>query len=286
MRIVRQLVSHILLTTSEDRVFAAAPIPAGGRFLSARGVMHMVSGADVNVANAVMVSHQGNVVLNPVSSDATIDEDELWDIMVPKDASVTQTAGVSDIDTDIDTADIDTTPFEKAGLPNMTRMLERGMWGERVFRNRKVFSFADTSDGFKDATPDTFRANGVIPINTSRQVRLEDSPGYVLFAVTSQELDGTTGTVASVITDHEYLMLKYLDDLINDAWQVLVGLDESGAESPGIDIANFLVELTEPLILEETAGAWAAQSFNCWSDMQISTYTPGRKPSTRLLSTV
>lgn len=276
MKIHKREYNHTLLT-QEDRVIASAPIAMeGGMFLGAHGEVQMVSGNDVNIANAVMVMARGVVVLNTDMTSSTRDVDELWDALVPKDEAHSSTASVNQVDTSIEEGEETTTTFNEPGLPNMSELGQsQGIWGERVFDYEEILTFAKTSDGFKDATPDTFRANTIFPIMAERNVRMVDLPGYALFALGNPAMTATTTVVQATLRTGELLMHRHLTRLIEDAWKQFVGLDEAGAESPFVNIATLIVDLTEPSIHEETAGAWTTQSFNAWSTMNIYTSVPG-----------
>lgn len=276
MRIRKLSYAHRLLVSSEDRVFAAAPVSMdGGRFLGANGIVKFVAAGDVAINLAVMTMTRGVVVPVHDLADNTIDEDELWDIMVPKDEDMSTTAANEQIDMQTDEGNAETATFSEPGIVNPTVVVEGDLWGTNVYDREQIYTFADTSDGFKDATPDTYLPNQVEGVATGKQVAMGDVPGYAMFAVGNPLLTSTTTAIPLIINSREHLMLRYLRSLLFDLWKLLAGLDETGAESPGEFVLQLVRELTEPTVQEETGGAWAVASFNVWSRMEIFTYTPG-----------
>lgn len=287
MRIHKREYNHTLLA-AEDRVFASAPISMeGGKFLSAWGEVQVVASADVDVKIAVMIMARGVVAMNSDMSTTTRDLDELWDALVPKDTAHDNAADNRQIDLEIEEGEEVLATFSEPGLPNMTVLAEGdGIWAERVWDYSEIMTFAKTSDGFKDATPDTYIPNTVFPMMAEKNVMMTDLPGYVLFAFGTPLLTSTTATVRPVFGQDRWLMLRHLTKLIDDAWMHFAGLTEATAEDPFLDIASMMVELTEPNVQEETAGAWGTASFNCWSETNIITEVPASDVVPSTLSAV
>lgn len=275
MRIHKKSYTHIQLA-QEDRVFASAPIAMdGGKFLGAFGSVDVVAANDIPINKAVMVMARGMVVIHPNPDSTVTDVDELWDILVPKDEVHSLSAANQQIDTDIGETDFDTRTFSEPGLPNITVLAEgSSIWGERVFDFEEVLTFARTSDGFKTGSPDTFRANTTFGVSATKRVGMSQVPGYVLFALGTPNLLQTTSTPEPTFNGKEWLMLRHLTRLIDEAWMQWAGLDEVGAESPFVDIASLIEKLTEPDVHEESGGAWSTASFDTWSTMNIITEVP------------
>ncbi len=274
MKILRKLYQHTLLVTNEDRVFAGAPIPIGGRFLAASGEVHYVSTGLRNINSAHIHVARGAVVQVMEPGDATIDEDELWDQKMPKDVGISVAPGTQDLDTDFGSGDEDVVSFSEPGLVSEAILLERYQTHQVIWDYDEILSFAKTSDGFVDATPDTYIPNTVYQPSTAQQVAANEVNAYALFAYGNTNMGATTTTVRDTLEDVEWKMLQHLERLLDEAWMVLAGLDEAGAESPGLDIAQLIVELVEPTVVEETAGAWSTESSNMWSNMTLATYVP------------
>lgn len=277
MNIRKHVYQHTLLA-QEDRVIAHAPIVmGGGKFIGASGVVKCVAGAPQNIAHAVMLMARGVVAMFPDFSEGGINSDELWDSVVPKDEAWVETAATPQVDYGVQVGDVDTDVFAEPGEPNLTILAEGdSIWGKRVFDYSKIMSFADVSDGH-DATdsPETFRPNDVFRTDISQSVSMGGAiPGVFMLALGAPALTATSGAVIDIITGREWLMLRHMHQLLNDAWMNFAGLDESSAESPFVDVARLIIEMTEPLVVEETPGAWTAQSFNCWNETWIDTFVP------------
>jgi len=276
MRISKRNYQHTLLA-QEDRVIANAPVVMdGGRFEGMHGTAKVVSATTLNVALAVMVMSRGVVALYPDFNSSTVDIDELWDQLVPKDEAHTGAAATDRIDTDVHEGTEETVTFSEPGLPSVTTLAEgNGIFVERVHDKSFILTFADTSDGFIAGTPNTFIPNFVENYDISRKVTMGSAiPGFAMLAMGTPILESTQTTPPVVIEGREWLILKHLHQLLEDAWKHFAGLDEAGAESPFTDIAALIVQMTEPLVVEETTGAWAQASFNVWSDVMVETFVP------------
>ena len=277
MRVRKHSYAHRLLVANEDRVIASAPVVSeNGMFLGMRGSVKVVAAGDVATNKAVIFAMRGVVVVHNDWAIADFTDDELWDVTVPKDAALSGTAGTQQIDTGGITGAEITTPFAEPGLPNITVLAQdQGIFAQTVLDQSHIMTFADTSDGFKDATPDTYVPNLSLRSDSNHRVKMEGSaPGYAMLGVGNPDMDNTEVTVQAMLTGREFLMLKHLHQLMEDSWKQFAGLDEAGAESPFIDIAALIVEMTEPLVQEETGGAWSAASFNVWSETWIDTEVP------------
>lgn len=284
MKVRKRNYTQVLLA-AEDRVIAAAPIPMeGGKFLGMNGRVHAVGAADVAINIANIISCRGVVVNVYDWGDNTLDEDELFDIMVPKDAGHSSTANTLQIDVGSKQGDENVSQFSEPGEVSITQLAGENYWGMTVYDYEEILSFAKTSDGFRDATPDLYIPNDIWYPNASRPVQTSDVPGYFLLAVGAPALGTTTTTVPGIVNSEEWLMLRHLRRFMEDAWKQFAGLDETGAESPWLDLANLIVEITEPTVLEETTNAWGASSYNIWSIVDIYTELPGGQVLPSLLS--
>ena len=77
--------------------------------------------------------------------------------------------------------------------------------------------------------------------------------------------------------DEKWLMqLKYMEVVLEQAWMWLVGLVETGAETPWEDAANMIGDFLEPNVNEETAGDFKAVTWQTFSKMTFEITVPGR----------
>lgn len=274
MKVMKKEYSHTLLVSGEDKVIAHQSVSyQGGKFLGAWGDANYVAAADVDIKIATMAFCRGVVCVWPHIDDS-VNADTVWDIMVPKDEVWTGAAATEQIDHEIKLGDADPAPFGSPGIPNLTYLAEGdGIWGTRVYDYSEILTFAKTSDGFKDATPDTYIPNATFGISATKHVQMGDMPGVVMFAIGNPNMAATT-TGHTLLQGRQWLMLRHLTRLLDEAWMQFAGLDEAGAEDPFALIALMIIELTEPQMGEETAGAWGVSSFNVWTQMHIITEVP------------
>ncbi len=204
MKIHKKEYNHTLLV-GEDRVIASAPVShEGGKFLAAWGQVQIVAAADINIANAVMLMARGVVAIYPDVGSTTFDADELWDAIVPKDEALSTTAQEDQIDTDFEEGDEETVTFSEPGLINPTIVAENnGIWAERVYDHEEVMTFAKTSDGFKDGTPDTYIPNTIFDVMASKNVSMDHHlppPTSYLSGVPSSSLNQSAADTPSPST--------------------------------------------------------------------------------------
>lgn len=262
---------HILATSGVDRVVAAAPVVTGGRFLSMSGVTRVVGAGDNNIATAVYWAMKGAFFASP-DPDVANNDDVLWDLQVPKDQTISFAAGAEIVDFDEDTGNVD--PFQEPGDTSIETLFAVNVPADDLFNIEGIMTFADTSDGFKDATPDTFIPNVIVPWS-SKNVRVASYPSHAMAAFVLPKMDVTSSTPQVALGDEEWVMLQYLDKVLEDAFLAIVGITETGAESPFVDLLAALQAWTEPLVFEETAGAWGSPSANTWTTAVIFTESPG-----------
>lgn len=268
--------SQVLLVSGEDRVMAGQPIAEGGVFLRAFGDVQIIAAADHPIADALLLNAVGVVVPHTDTSDATIDEDELFDFAVPKDIAISAAAATEHFDFDIGgVADVNVANFATPGLVNVNGLFDLNNWGRKVYGvEERLMTFAGTSDGFKDATPDTFIPNDRFPWGSRESVRCP-VPSYALFAMGNPVMDQTVAVAHFTLQGREWAQLRWLDRSLDLAWPWLAGITEAGAESPFVDMADFVERLTEPVMLEETGGNFGAASFNVYSLMHLQSSSPG-----------
>ena len=136
-------------------------------------------------------------------------------------------------------------------------------------------SFANTPTGFEVGSPDTYIPRDVFKIRSRRRMRAEQH-AVAMLGLSVPALDDTTTVVWNTDTEAEWMQRKYLEMVLEQAWIDLVGLSETGAESPWVDASILLEEFLEPTVVEEVTAAWTPQALECFTACTWDISVPGR----------
>lgn len=264
--------AQISLSSNIDRVVASAPLPSECSQNNVWGDVQMVNNDGFFIDGAVIYGADGYVVPHP-DPDTPDSVDDLWDILVPKDI------GVSSGALDLDTSATNSGSHFEIGEPNLQAMVDVALYNDdnHWYKRRKVLSFANTPTGFHWVTGgvSTFSPRDAFKVRSRRKIDVEVM-SMSLFGLAMPSLANTITTVPnSPATDAEWVQQKYLEVVLEQSWMFLVGLVETGAETPWEDAANFIVHLLEPLAFEEDAASWFTDTFKVWATFTFDITVPG-----------
>lgn len=261
------------MSQDSDRVFAAIAIPPGGVFHAA-DITLKIHGAETPIAQTKLLGIDGYIV--PVHDiDAGDLYDTVWDLQVPKSAE-----GVDTLDLDVETTDSDP-DFEMGEIDwNAVFGFEHG--NQRIHKSRYTFTAADYPAGLGTTGSFThYLPTKKIRIKVRSGGRAE-VPSLVMFALSSPVLDRTTATNLTMPTDQEWLQLQLLRDTATDALKQLIGLIETGAETPYVEAAAFLSKTLAPDPFEETAAEFASTTWQVLAQARFVMSVPGELSVGRL----
>lgn len=261
--------SQRVIAAGTDEIVFDYPLPAGCSMKNLWINQRLIANANISVETAVMYGEAGFVV-PVVDPDAEGSPETLWDLRVPKD--VLESAGAFDLDT----ATADATPEFEIGEPDWGAVF--GVAGNRpleFFRRRRLITLPDSNVGFLDATPDTFKPVDKWQAQIKRNIRA-DVHSHIMMGVSNPSLDRTAGSAPNTLHETEWTMMTYLEDFLEDAMKNLMGLIETGAETPYEEAASFVAELIERSAVEETAGAFAATQWIVFTQSTIQVDVPGK----------
>lgn len=266
MQITRKMEGQYAVSANTDRVIAHMPVPAGGKLEQVWFDVSCSAGS-IDVADAVLYGVTG--MLTRVPDADTVDTvDDTWDRMVPKDKINT-----AEIDTDELTPDT-TSEFEP-GFVELGAAFEIDQLGNvEFFRKRTRISYPQSPFGFIDSTPDLYTPLDYFKTKAKPMASVE-APSMAMIAFSSPEMTVTTATAFDTPTDHEWQMLQWMQVFLMDHWKNLVGLTETGAETPYVDATNFITELLEPVTFEQTGGSYLASTFIVWCAATWQITVPG-----------
>lgn len=268
MRMFLKRMTQKTHTPGEDRVVAAISLPSDCMLRNVWMNFHYV-GAQTEFNQAVMYALTGYIL--PVTDpDAANQFNTIWDQQVPKDLERSAGAGL-----DLDGAGIDSTNEFEPGEMNAQNLFDLGRRPEQIFRRRKMLSFAVSPHGFRDGTPKTY-----IPIdNFTTQLKKTyrtSVPSIVAFALSSPMLTDTISAPNIPLLESGWAMIKYAELLLENAMMDMLGLIETGAETPFEDAAAVLAGYVEPDVEEDDGGSWAQSDGFTFVDTTFEIWVPGQ----------
>jgi len=275
MRLYRRTLTMHQIGADTDTVIAAVPIPAGGSLQGVWLESHVASIA-LPFTRVGMYGVTG-FVLPVLDPDAGQTFDQIWDLQVPKDTS--DGAGAFDMDT----AGVDSTAeFDVGQLDIAGGIMESSSAPLEIFRRRKILSVSNSPFVYLDSTI-KYHALDTFNTHIKRRVRVDvpsvfilgfSSPGYV-----------ETESLLTTPTEKEWSMLQYVEVVLENAFMNLIGLTESGAETPFVESSSFLANFLEQAAVDPASGPNLAST--TWSVTTKATYcidVPGRPGSITLSS--
>lgn len=278
MRYFRHTLEHHSVSSNTDEAIAFAAIPSESNLNGCQGEVHVQGVANEAITSVSMYGCDAWLI--PVGDPDTPDLiDDLWDRFVEKDFDLISGSF------DLDTASPDTQPFDEPGTHNTDRIasIEALEQSQRFFRRRKILSFVTGPRGFIDAAPDSYNPGDFFKVRTRRNMHA-DVPSVAVFGFGSPDLADTTVTHPSSPTETEWLQIKYMEVVLEQAWMDLAGLTEAGAETPWEEAVALIADQLEPNVVEDTAAAFKPTAYNVWCQMTFDITVPGRRDFTKALT--
>lgn len=260
------------VVAGEDLVICGAPIPPGGKLNNVWLDIHIIGPEATSILQAVLYGIGGYVMPLP-DGDAATNFDVLWDNLVPKD--VDEGAGVLDLDT---TA-TDTTPEFEIGEIDWNAVFEMtALQPVEIFKRRKMITLATTSVGYNQvsgALNDLYTPVDHVNTHLKRSVKV-GSPSLVLFGFSSPDTLQSVATQFTAPTEQQWVMLTYMEMALEDAFKQLIGLVETGAETPYEEMSAFIAAILEPSIFEQDGGSFVGVTYNVFTRAVFDVSVPGR----------
>lgn len=278
MRYFRHTLTHILVGAATDDVIGHAIVPSESSMNGVQGQVHVQATAVSDVHRAHMYGCDGWLI--PVDDPDTVDAiDDIWDRYVEKDG-VLQSGAIS-----LDTAGVDAVAFDEPGIPQADGIagVESMSKSNRFFRRRKMISFQSNARGFLDGTPDVFLPGDVFDVRVKRKMTA-DTFSIVAMGLGGPGFTNVTTTRPSSPTETQWLQIKYMEVVLEQAWMDLVGLTEVGAETPYEEATALIADMLEPTIVEDTAAAFSNTPYEVFSQFTWDLTVPGRRDMSKALT--
>lgn len=243
---------HIL--TNTDRVIAAVPLPVGSSFHGMDVDINLWS-LEATAILAVMYGVAAYVV--PVEDPENAQTyQNLWDTMVPKD--IGNGAGVLDLDT----GGVDSAPEFEWGDINWNALYDVSSAPTELYRRRRLLTIAGGKPIAATGTMTHWLPTASFRAHVRGGVTVK-VPSAVMLAISSPVLDQTSGNERTLPTEIDWLRLMYMSDTVTDALKNVLGLVETGAETPWEEASALLEQTVEPTAFEETAAEFGTITWEC-----------------------
>lgn len=279
MRYFRHTLQHNVVGANTDSSIGHAVVPSEGRMNGVVGQVHCQTSAVQPFNSAMMYGCDGWMI--PVDDPDTVDLiDDIWDRFVEKD--FTLIAGSFDLDT----AGTDTISFDEPGIGSADRLggQETLQQSKRFFRRRKMITFQSNPKGFLDATPDVYLPGDVFRVS-SKGMPVVDRMSVAVVGFGSPAFASVTTTHKSSPTETEWLQIKYMEVILEQAWMDLAGLTEAGAETPYVEAIALIADMLEPTVIEDTVAAFKDATMDVFCQLTWDLSVPGRRDLSRALTT-
>lgn len=260
-KLTRRTMFQQLVTQNTDRVVAGIWVPANSMVLSAAGFFDYVNLGPIPVAAVKIVG--ASMWWLPVDDpDSTGTMDTMWDTQVPKD-----TAGAL---LDMDTAAVDPTPEWQPGEPKWEQLYDIGAATRQVWEGHAMSHVGRAISVFRDpATPFDieYLPGGSMSVNLPKSFRTE-GPGLLCLGISSPDLAALSATASvAALAEDEWGRIQFIDHVVQQAMMSLLGLVESGAETPWQEATALLEDYLVPPMLEGIASSYSLSNWNIVGEM-------------------
>lgn len=273
--VFRRTVFAKTVTQNTDGVVADCPLPAECRQMNYWGRLHCVTVESDPLTWEEATEYGLEAWVIPVQDpDTALDLDTLWDQFVPKDIDVG--AGLFELNPTSTAGS-----FIDAGEVNVDRLMDMGNLRSEAqwYSRRKMLSWANSRVALTAGTPDVFPVQDEVLMRVKRNMDAEVMSWSLLAFGATQHTDNDT-TRLTYASEALWMQTKYIDVILEQAWMELVGLTETGAETPWTDAALAVQDLVEPEPVFVTAGSlaeWSGKDWNVWCDSTFQLQVPGRR---------
>lgn len=267
--------AQVSVGSNTDSVLVGISLPGECRINNININVHLEAGSYA-VNTACYYAIEGWILPVPDPEQA-IPFDTLWDTLVPKDTDV-QTL-------DLDTEQLDATPFNEPGEVDWSAITNVGLRPERIYERHRFLTFGSVPTGMTIDSANTvlYRPTDTFRIKIGKRYAVAN-PSVVLFAISSPLLNDVTATKESSLAENEWHRVKYVDHILEQGMSQLLGLVETGAETPWIDAVTLLQKHLEPDVYEEDSGSFQTGNMFAVADAIFDHSVPGRMAKTAISS--
>lgn len=260
-------------TAGTDDVVAGLWIPAGSMFKGVSGYVVFEAAVERGL-NQVAMGAVAAYILPAQDPDATLTMDGIWNRLVPKETSAEVL--------DLDTATAITAPFWEPGAQAWENVFHVGLEPRRLMQSHFLSSMGHNAIAVNRDPESSFDYEYIggktVPVRAIGPMFVEQ-PSLVAVGVSSPDTLLTSATAAlATIQEADWAQLQYIDEVLERAYLHLLGLVETGAETPFEEATDLLKRHLDPLILEVSGGIFQPTTWNLVGEMRFQIEVQGRLP--------
>lgn len=278
LRIFRHTLTQRVATFTDTVVLTATPLPSECRQNNFWSEVHLIALDAVELSiEAAFIYGVDGWVTHIEDPDTTGSWDSVYNNMIPFDKDVASGAF------DLDTSGSSSGPAFEPGEPSIEALMgASNVRGDaHWFKRRKMITYASNPRGLDNASdPPRWSANDWFTGRSGKRIGVELMSGSMLAITipTMNDIAVSGSLINSPTGDAEWIQIKYMEVMLEQAWMHLSGLTEAGAETPWEDAALLVEDIVEPGVQETTAGAFASlNSVNAYCVATWDLSVPGRR---------
>ncbi len=194
-----------------------------------------------------------------------------WERLVPKDSAQESL--------DLDTSGSDSSTFWEPGEQRWQEVFEVGSMPVKLYEQHFLAGIGHNSI-IANRDPETpfayeFLAGTRLSVNLNGPIHV-DQPSLLVFASGSPDLDATSITQAQqAITENEWGQLQFIDHVMERAHLHLIGLVETGAETPWEEATALLKRHLDPLVFEPLANTFVQIGWLTYGEFEFDVEVEG-----------
>lgn len=266
-----------LAVAGTDQGLCSFPIPDGCRLVQQHGQFLMTNDASIGFNSVAIYGIQGWLLVTDDPAADFLDHDALWDSFVPKPVAAASAA------LDLSIA-ADTTAAQEPGQVSISQIFDQELFGpERIFSREKMVGLPISPIGFEPGAPSTFLPVDDFMINSNKSYRAGAGDMGLVYGLSSPDLAGLASgdddiidPIGTATVTGSFYVMKYINEFLDKALVDLVGLIETGAESPYEDVMIWLVGMLERTGERSGGGAFTSTSWTCKGKMTCGIWVPGK----------
>jgi hypothetical protein len=249
-----------------DEVLAWLPLPDGARVNNLWLESHIMS---LRVAEdlAQVYGMSGQIARKIDPDDASRTYDEEWDLAISKDLDMSSgaTSLHSSLDLDISTTQVSAAE-QAPGLMDVEGLFGKDLQGTQEFFNRmKMLTTVNGGRNFNSGD-NTVRLTDLVHtrVNFGRKYKV-DGMHTAMVGFSNPWVTHTTNAIPYTPTEHEWLIMSYIDGFIDEMQAYAIGMVPSTSEDPYQEVSVFIADLLAGNPLEDNGGAWTDGDFRVFT---------------------
>ena len=262
MRVISKQWTERTIARNEDEVLAWLPLPDGARVNNLWLESHIISDRKAQHQGFVY-GMSGQIARKIDPDDASRTYDEEWDLAISKDLDMITSASAmhSSMDLDISTAEV-TTPEQGPGLMDVEGLFGKDLQGTQEFFDRtKLLTTVNAGRNFNsgdDTVIMTDLVHSRIRFGNKYKV---DGMHTAMVGFSNPYMTNTVSAVPYTPTEHEWLILSYIDGFIDEMQAYAIGMVPSTSEDPYQEVSVFIADLLGAKPHEDVGGRWGDTNY-------------------------